>query len=117
MQIVRSADAPTYEAPKHIGVRAHRLQGGEVSGASFCAIGLSCYAPGGRAEMDASPQEKLYVLLSGELTVRLASGEHTVLRPFDSCRIEPNEMRAVENLGGDEAILLVITPPPTAERP
>jgi quercetin dioxygenase-like cupin family protein len=62
--------------------------------------------------MDAGPTEKLYVLLEGSLTVSLASGETAMLEVYDSCLIEPNEMRAVENRTDRQAVLLVITPPP-----
>ena len=114
MKIVRRSDAPPYVASKHIGVDAFRLQGPPVSSPSFCGVGLSFYEPGGRAEMDAGPTEKLYVLLEGSLTVSLASGETATLEVHDSCLIESNEMRAVENRTDRQAVLLVITPPPVA---
>ena len=111
MHVVRLAEAPAYEAPKHFDVSSLRLQSAETSGAEFCAVGLSYYQPGGRAEMDAGPQPKIYVVLSGEISVTLASGEKTVLGPFDSCVIEANENRAVTNDTTGEVVMLVITPP------
>jgi quercetin dioxygenase-like cupin family protein len=113
MQIVRGDAAAPYCPPKHTDVRAYRLQGGAATDAQFCWVGLSFYAPGGRADMDAGPQEKIYVVLAGELTVELGSGEQFVLGLHDSCLIAAHESRAVRNESAAEATLLVITPPPS----
>jgi quercetin dioxygenase-like cupin family protein len=110
MQIVRLADGRPYDAPRHSGVHSWRIQGGDASAASFCSVGVSRYAPGGSAEMDAGPQEKIYVVLSGEISVTLASGEQSALRAYDSCLIAANEMREVRNTSDADALLLVITP-------
>ncbi len=116
MQTVRHAEAPSYDAPKHFDVESLRLQSHETSGSEFCMVGLSTYRPGGRAEMDAGAQEKIYVVLSGEIQVTLGTGEVTVLREHDSCRIGPGEHRAVLNATSADAKLLVIMPtaPPAA---
>ena len=82
MRVVPVVDAPPYTAPKHQGVTGYRLQSPEHTGVGFCSVSLSYYAPGGLAEMDAGPQEKVYVVLSGELSVRLASGEEFGAAPL-----------------------------------
>ncbi len=41
---------------------------------------------------DATPVEKVYVVLGGEMTV-IVDGKETVLRRFDSCTIPPGEVR------------------------
>jgi quercetin dioxygenase-like cupin family protein len=115
MRVVPVADAPAYIAAKHEGVTSYRLQSPEHTGVGFCSVGLSYFAPGGLAQMDAGPQEKVYVVLSGEITVRLASGENSILQRMDSCLIAANERREVCNGTDREAILLVIMPS-TAER-
>jgi quercetin dioxygenase-like cupin family protein len=117
MRVVPVADALAYTAPKHEGVTAYRLQSPEHTGVGFCSVGLSYYAPGGLAEMDAGPHEKIYVVLSGEISVRLASGENSILRRFDSCLIAANERREVRNHTDREAIMLVIMPPASPKIP
>ena len=79
MDIVRLADAPTYIAPKHYDMRSLRLQGFDASAADFAWTGLSYFLPGGGAEMDAGPLGKIYVVMEGEVTIELASGETQVL--------------------------------------
>jgi quercetin dioxygenase-like cupin family protein len=117
MHITRLADAPSYTPSKHVDVDAFRLQGVETSGVEFCSVGLSYYEPGGRAEMDAGPQEKLYVVLEGELAIELADGDIQVLSRYDSCRLFANERREVRNESGSKAVMLVITPPPVGGAP
>jgi quercetin dioxygenase-like cupin family protein len=115
MQVVRLDDARPYEAPKHFDVRSLRLQGFDASDADGFWVGLSHYLPGGGAERDATPIEKVYVVLDGELTVVTDDGE-TALGPLDSCRLAPNEARAVENRTNRPATLLVVMPYPDGAR-
>jgi len=42
------------------------------------------FLPGGGAEYDESPFEKVYFVLSGEITIRDKEGKEIVLRPMDS---------------------------------
>lgn len=115
MEVVRLADARPYEAPKHYDVRSLRLQGFDASGAEGFWVGLSHYLPGGGAEHDATPIEKVYVVLEGEVTVITDDGE-TTLGPLDSCRLAPNEARAVENRSNRPASMLVVMPYPDGAR-
>lgn len=111
MQITRLAAAEPYEAPKHHAMRALRLQGFDVTEAKSFWVGLSHFLPGGGAEMDATPIEKVYVVLDGEVTVVTEAGEET-LAPLDSCHLAPSEARAVENRTNRPASMLVIMPYP-----
>jgi glyoxylate utilization-related uncharacterized protein len=110
MQIVRLDEARAYIAPKHYDMRSLRLQGFDASGADFAWAGLSYFLPGGGAEMDAGPLGKIYVLLEGEITISLGSGETHVLRRLDSCFIPGGEARAVHNSGNVVATMLVVMP-------
>lgn len=112
MEITRFAEARRYDAPKHHDMRSLRLQGFDASGARFAWVGLSHFLPGGGAEMDASPLEKIYVLLSGEITIELEGGETHVLGPLDSCFIPGGEARAIRNHGNAVATMLVTMPYP-----
>ncbi len=108
MKVTRFAEAKPYEAPKHYDMRGLRLQGWDVSDSANFWVGLSQFLPGGGAEMDSSPLEKVYVVQSGEVTIILENGEETVLGPNDSCFIGPNEAREIVNKGNHTAHMLVI---------
>jgi quercetin dioxygenase-like cupin family protein len=112
MQITRFADAQRYDAPKHFDMRSLRLQGFDASAAKFAWVGLSHFLPQGGAEMDAGPLEKIYVVLSGEVTLQLADGGTQVLRALDSCYIPAGEARAIRNEGNAVATMLVLMPHP-----
>ncbi|MDO8863933.1 cupin domain-containing protein [Haliea sp. E1-2-M8] len=110
MEITRFDQAPRYDAPGHFDMRGLRLQGFEVSSAEFAWTGLSHFLPGGGAEMDASSLEKIYVVIKGEVTITLGSGEKHVLSKLDSCYIPGGESRAITNEGNNVATMLVIMP-------
>ena len=111
MKVKRFAQAKAYDAPNHRHFTSLRLIGPEEGAKSF-VVGLSHFLPGGGAGPDASPTEKVYTVLSGELTV-IVGGNETVLKPHDSCFIEPNETREIINRGNDVVTILVaVSAPP-----
>lgn len=109
MHVVRLASAPPYQAPGHDHMRMLRLQGHEAGPADVLWLGLSHILPGGGTTLDASPIEKMYVVLDGEVTISNGSEEVT-LRPWDSCRIAPNEPRALANRTNRPASILLAMP-------
>ena len=111
MLVKRFEDAETYEAPNHWGVVGLRLQGFEEGGPANQWIGLSQFLPGGGAGPDATPFEKVYVVLEGEMTV-IAGGAETTLGRYDSCTIAPNEERKIENRSNHTCKMLVVIPYP-----
>ncbi|MCC6472367.1 MAG: cupin domain-containing protein [Burkholderiales bacterium] len=114
MKLVRIGDAKPYAAAKHFDITTLRLQGFDASDARNFWVGLSHILPGGGAEMDGTPLEKVYVVVAGEVTVITEQGE-TVLKPLDSCHLAPNERRAVANRTNLPASMLVVMPyPPKA---
>lgn len=115
MEVTRLDDARPYEGPKHHGVSTLRLQGFDVSSAANFWVGLSHFLPGGGAEMDATPLEKVYVVVDGEVTVVTDDGD-TTLRPLDSCWLAPGEARAIENRTNRPASMLVVMPYPGGAR-
>jgi len=110
MDITRLGDARRYDAPRHYDMRSLRLQGFAASGADFAWAGLSYFLPGGGAEMDAGPLGKIYVVIEGEITIELSSGETQVLGKLDSCFIPAGETRALVNHGNVIAAMLVVMP-------
>jgi quercetin dioxygenase-like cupin family protein len=112
MEVKRFAEAKTYEAPNHRNYSSLRLFGLDAGGPKQLVVGLSHFLPGGGAGPDASPTEKVYVVLSGELTV-IAGGKETVLKANDSCFIGPNEEREIINRGNDlVTIMTAMSAPP-----
>jgi mannose-6-phosphate isomerase-like protein (cupin superfamily) len=112
MLVKRLSDAKTYEAPNHRQYTSLRLFGAEAGGPKQFVVGLSHFLPGGGAGPDASPTEKVYVVLSGHLTV-IVDGKETVLGPNDSCFIGANESREIVNRGNDVVTMLVaVSAPP-----
>lgn len=116
MHLVRHADAPGYEAPGHEGFEMRRLQGRNAGPADTAWIGLSVIAPGGRTTLSASPLEKFYVMVDGELEITGVMPDGTTrcekLRALDSCRIAPGEARGLVNRGDRVArVLLVMAEP------
>ncbi|MYK31277.1 MAG: cupin domain-containing protein [Boseongicola sp. SB0670_bin_30] len=116
MLVKRFSDAGPYEAPNHWGVTGLRLQGFEDGGPENQWVGLSQFLPGGGAGPDSTPFEKVYVVLEGEMTV-FVDGEETVLKPMDSCRIAPDEVRKIENRSNHVCKMIVVIPYPDGKRP
>jgi quercetin dioxygenase-like cupin family protein len=111
MKVKRFSEAKSYVAPNHRDCTALRLIGPD-EGASRFVVGLSHFLPGGGAGPDASPTEKAYTVLSGELTL-IVDGKETVLKAYDSCFIGPNETREIINRGNDVVTMLVaVSAPP-----
>ena len=109
MNVVRLDAAPPYEAPGHDHMRMLRLQGREAGASDILWLGLSHILPGGGTTLDASPLEKMYVVLEGEVTISNGTEEVT-LRPWDSCRIAPDEPRALSNRTNKPATILLAMP-------
>lgn len=110
--IVRFEDAKAYEAPLHdVTVHSmflqHKLTGSE---ADFW-VSVSYYLPGAKAEMSASPLERIYVVLAGQLSVEFED-ETTILGPMDSVYIGPNETREARNDTNEVVTILVVMPYP-----
>jgi quercetin dioxygenase-like cupin family protein len=100
-------DVKPYDAAGHFNMTAMRLQGKEESGAQKFWMGLSHFLPGGGAEMGATPTEKIYYVLEGEVTIVTPDGEIT-LKKSDSIFIGPGEQRAIINKTNMPASMLVV---------
>lgn len=108
MKKVEVEEARPYQAPGHFGMTALKLHGREETGCRTFWVGLSCFLPGGGAEFDASPAEKVYFVLEGEVTVKGESGEAIVLGPWDSIHVGAGEGREIANATNRPASMLVV---------
>jgi uncharacterized cupin superfamily protein len=115
MQVVRFADAPAYTAPGHHDMQMVRLQGREAGPSTDVWLGVSRIAPGGGTTLSASPQEKMYVVLEGEVSISNGESEAS-LRAWDSCRIAASEPRRLENRTAQPAVVLLVMPLSDSER-
>jgi quercetin dioxygenase-like cupin family protein len=106
------SEAKEYVAPNHRACSTLRLFGAEMGGSKGLIVGVSHFLPGGGAGPDASPPEKVYFVLDGELTV-IVDGKETLLKRGDSCYIGPNENREIINRSNQVCSILVAlaTPP------
>lgn len=109
MNVTRFGDAPQYFPSEHFLMRCVRLQGHEAGPAQSLWLGVSTIEPGGHTSMSASPVEKHYVVLDGEVCVQTDEGE-VALRRFDSCRLAPGARRALHNRGARPAMILLAMP-------
>ena len=108
MKKVELKDVKEYTAAKHFKCAALRLHGKEETGVSKFSLGMSHFLPGGGAEYDdASPTEKIYFVLEGEVTVTDKNKNKIVLKPWDSIFIGPNEGRSILNETNYPATMLV----------
>jgi mannose-6-phosphate isomerase-like protein (cupin superfamily) len=107
MDVTTLAEARPYVAPKHHGMVGLRLQGWDASDTDAFWVGLSHFLPGGGAEHDATPLEKVYVVVAGEVTVVTDTGEVT-LGPLDSVHLARGEARSVVNRTNRPASMLVV---------
>jgi quercetin dioxygenase-like cupin family protein len=78
MLFKKFADAKAYDAPNHYGMKALRLQGFEEGGPTNFWVGLSYILPGGGAGPDTTSPEKVYVVLSGQVTVSAEGQQHVL---------------------------------------
>jgi len=101
------AQVKPYEAPGHFKMIALRLSGKEETGAEKFWVGMSHFLPGGGAEFGATPAEKYYFVLDGEITVKTEKEEIT-LGPWDSVYIGPNEGREIINKTNKPVSMLVV---------
>ncbi len=98
-----------YVASRHFNMTALRLQGREETGVQKFWVGLSYFLPGGGAEWayEDNPNEKVYLVLDGELTVKNKIEEIT-LGPMDSLYLAPNEGREIINKTNKPVTMVVI---------
>jgi len=112
MKVTRLEEAAKYSPPKHTAdchamFLQHKILGSEAP----YWVGCSYYLPGAKAEWDASPLDKVYIVLEGELTMAFEDQE-VKLGPMDSIFIGPNENREVRNDTNSVATMLVVMPYP-----
>jgi len=108
-------EVKAYNPPGHINMSALKIQGQEETGLSAFWVGLSHFLPGGGAEWgyEDNPEEKVYVVLEGEITIK-TKDETVVLKRWDSVYLEPNEGREIINETNKPTSMLVIITSPKA---
>ena len=86
-----------------------RIHGKEETGAEKFWIGVSTFLPGGGAAWDeSSPQEKVYYVLEGSMTVTDKNNEKHIVNAGEAISFRPNEGRSLLNETNLLARMLVI---------
>lgn len=112
MKVTRLEEAVAYYPPKHSATtHALYLQHKSLGSDAPYWVGCSYYLPGAKAEWDASPLSKVYIVLDGKLVIATEDGE-VVLSAMDSVSLAPNERREVHNDTNRVATMLVVMPYP-----
>lgn len=112
MKVTRLNEAVPYFPPKHSATAlSMHLQHRDLGSEAPYWVGCSYYLPGAKAEWDASPLHKIYIVLEGELTMAF-DGQEVKLGPMDSISIGPSEAREVRNDTKRVATMLVVMPYP-----
>jgi glyoxylate utilization-related uncharacterized protein len=98
-----------YAAAKHFNCTTLRLQGKEETGIQKFWVGLTYFLPAGGGEWayEDNPNEKVYIVLDGELTVKNKTEEVT-LGPMDTLYLAPNEGRSILNKSNKTVTMLVV---------
>jgi len=90
MHVMRIADAPSYEAPGHYDMTMRRIQGREAGPSDTVWMGMSVIASGGGTTFAASPVEKFYVVLHGELEVTVRARWRRAGHALGASRLLPH---------------------------
>jgi mannose-6-phosphate isomerase-like protein (cupin superfamily) len=114
MKKVELKDVKPYAAAGHFNMSALKLHGKEETGSTKYWMGLSHFLPQGGAEFGATPTEKVYFVLAGEVTVIDGNNQKTVLKAWDSIYIGANEGRSIINETNLPASMLVVMNYPEA---
>jgi quercetin dioxygenase-like cupin family protein len=109
MHVTRFKDAPAYYPDAHVDMRCLYLQGKEAGPSDTLWMGMSQLLPGGHTHLTASPVEKFYLVIEGELTIETPTGSE-VLGPLDTCRIAPGEQRKLINNTNKTVMSVLIMP-------
>lgn len=108
MKKITLDDLEAYDPPGHFDMTALRVVGQEKDGSEVLWMGRSHFLPGGGAEMDASPTEKIYHVVDGTVQVETPDGETIRLSANDTLYLGPNEERSVVNPTNEPATMLVV---------
>lgn len=112
-KVTKANEAYTYEAPLHFDCRATRLHDPQDVNAGKIICGLSHFLPGGGIEKAANPNESIYYVLEGEMTITL-DGKDVKLCKGDSIHFGPVTERSAKNTGITSAQMMAIIVPPQA---
>ena len=109
MKKISLNEGKPYAATGHFGTTSLRIIGKDETGAQRFWVGLSYFLPAGGVAYCGEDQvnEKVYIVLDGEVTVKSKTQEY-VLRAMDSLYISPGEGRSIINNTHKPASMLVI---------
>jgi len=109
-KITKANESYTYTAPGHFDVRTTRLHDPKDVDGGKLICGLSHFLPAGGVDKGSNPNESIYYIIEGEMTVTI-DGNDTKLEKGDSIHLGPNTERSIKNTGIASAQMLVVILP------
>jgi len=106
MITVKDAQGVPYDGPGHFGVFGIKKITDQVGKHFIC--NYSYFLPNGGCVMGAAPKERIYYMISGNMTCNGKDGEKHELGPGDLIYIGAGEERDMVITGGKPAEVLVI---------
>lgn len=107
MHVIRLQDAQPYDAPGHDDMACLRLQGKDLTPLKTMWAANLQLLPGARTTPKSSDEEKIYVVLSGEVTVSDGT-QSDVLKAWDSCAFSSGESREIFNHTNCPAVICLV---------
>ena len=106
MITVRNAEGIPYDGPGHFNV--YGIKKITDQQAKHMIVNYSYFLPNGGCVMGSAPKERIYYMISGNMTCNGKDGEKHELCPGDLIYIGPGEERDMVITGGKPAEVLVI---------
>ena len=112
-KVVRKSEATPYEVAAHFEMLPTRLHLPQDVNEGRMSMGLSHFLPGGGAEFGNNPNETIYYVISGQMTLK-TDDEETILYAGDTFHCGPGTNKSILNSGKECSKMLVCMVPPKA---
>lgn len=109
-KVTKSNEPYVYEAPLHYTCLATRLHDPQDVNEGKLVNGITHFLPGGGIEKAGNPNESIYYVLEGEMTIYI-DGKEIVLHEGDSIHFGPFTERSAKNTGSKSARMMAIILP------
>lgn len=109
-KVTKANESYTFTAPAHFDARTTRLHDPHDVNEGRLICGLSHFLPAGGIEKGANPNESIYYIIEGEMTVTI-DGNDIKLQKGDSIHFGPDTERSIKNSGISSCQMLMVILP------